>query len=224
MRWLVHSDDTLEDLSNDDPVARAIVEIGRETLASRKPVVEEISDGPAAIRILAEYLQPPLKMLVFGSGKDAAALLRITSEMNWPSTVVDPGAGNEGISRYPGSAEIIAEEPVTVFDDLEIDHRTAVVMMSHLYKRDRALLELLAPTDAPYIGLLGASSRRDSLISDLSPQTRESLGNRLHAPVGLDIGGESPAEIALSVAAEIVAVFSGREGGFLRERSKPIHD
>ena len=222
-RWIMRPDHSIEDLSADDPIASEMIEIGRKTLASRKPAVEDISDGPATIRILAEYLQPPLKLIVFGSGKDAAALLRIASGMNWAATVVDPGAGDEGIRRYPESAEIIAEEPLSVFDDLTIDNRTAVVMMSHLYQRDRALLELLAPSDTNYIGLLGASSRRDSLLSDLSPQTRESLGDRLHAPVGLDIGGESPEEIALSVAAEIVAVFSGRKGGFLVERDKPIH-
>lgn len=224
MRWVIRSDNTLEGLSVDDPVVPAIIQIGRKTFASGKSVVEKVSDGPAAIMILAEYLQPPLKLLVFGSGKDAAALLRIASGMNWAAAVVDPGAGDDGTRRYPDSADRIAEEPVSVFDDLGIDSRTAVVMMSHLYQRDRALLELLAHTDARYIGLLGASSRRDSLISDLSPQTRASLGDRLHAPVGLDIGGDSPEEIALSVAAEIVAVFSGRNGGFLRERNKPIHD
>lgn len=224
MRWLMRVDNSLDGLSVEDQIVPAVIRVGRKTFASRKSVVEEISDGPATIRILAEYLQPPLKLIVFGSGKDAAALLRIASGMNWEATVVDPAAGDEGTRRYPESAEIIAEEPVAAFDDLTIDDRTAVVMMSHLYQRDRALLELLTPTDAKYIGLLGAASRRDSLTSGLAPETREKLQGRLHAPVGLDIGGDSPEEIALSVAAEIVAVFAGRKGGLLRDRDEPIHD
>ena len=224
MRGHLESDGTLDGLSPDDPIAEAAIESGLAVIASGRSVVRQLSAGPHSVKVLVEYLQPPINLIAFGSGKDAAALLKVASGLNWNTAVVDSGAGEEGIRRYPDSATIIAKDPIDALEDLEIDDRTAVVMMSHLFQRDRALLERLAFTSARYIGLLGSTSRRDALISKLSLDSTDKLLHRLYAPVGLDIGGENPEEVALSVAAEIVAVFSGRKGGLLRERTAPIHD
>jgi len=99
--------------------------------------------------------------------------------------------------------------------------------MTHHFLHDLALLEFLLPTDAPYVGVLGPRKRTEKLLEQLAARgvvpSVDQL-RRLHGPVGLDIGSETPEEIALSALAEICAVVTRRRGGFLRERSAPLHD
>jgi xanthine dehydrogenase accessory factor len=99
--------------------------------------------------------------------------------------------------------------------------------MSHNYLRDRDYLRSLLPSKAAYIGMLGPHARLQRLLGDLETDgfipTSEQLG-RTHGPAGLDLGGEGPEEIATSIVAEILAVSEGREAGFLRQRSGPIHE
>lgn len=223
-RWAVRSDGSLEGLSPDDPIAASIREEGLAVIDSRRTRIRSFGEGPEALEALLEYLELPCRLVVFGSGQDAAALLRLAAELDWEATVVDSGAGDEGTHRYPDTATVLAADPAEVFEDLEIDERTAVVLMSHHYPRDRAALSLLVSSSTPYIGLLGSFSRRDALLSELDPEKSRSLQERLYAPMGLDIGGDRPGEIALAVAAEIQAVLAGRSGGFLRSRRRPIHD
>jgi xanthine/CO dehydrogenase XdhC/CoxF family maturation factor len=99
--------------------------------------------------------------------------------------------------------------------------------MTHHYLRDRSLLRFLLPSAARFIGILGPRKRTEALLEDLGEEglsvTQEQL-ERLHGPAGLDIGAESPEEIALALVAEIQAALTGRQGGWLRERKGPIHD
>jgi xanthine dehydrogenase accessory factor len=99
--------------------------------------------------------------------------------------------------------------------------------MTHHYLIDRSLLCALLPSEVPYIGLLGPRRRAEDLLADvarlgveLSAEQRE----RLHGPAGLDIGGEGPEAIALSLLAEVMAAAEGRSGGWLRDRKGPIHE
>jgi len=223
-RCAVRIDGSMEGLPMDDPLVESVREEGLAVIDSRRSTVKSFGEEPAAIEALLEYLKPPYSLVVFGSGQDAAALLRLAAELNWEATVVDPGALDEGAPGYPDTATVLAADPEEAFQDLEIDERTAVVVMSHNYPRDRAVLDLLTSSSAPYIGLLGAASRRDALLSELSPENKQELQERLYSPMGLDIGGDRPEEIALAVAAEIQAVLVGRGGGFLRNRQRPIHD
>jgi xanthine dehydrogenase accessory factor len=99
--------------------------------------------------------------------------------------------------------------------------------MSHNYERDLALLMALVPSAARYIGVLGSRKRTQELLAEMAKRCAKPTKTQLakvHAPVGLDVGGETPAEVALSIVAEIQAVFAGRHGGALRGRKGPIHD
>lgn len=113
---------------------------------------------------------------------------------------------------------------------VSLNERTTVVIMTHNFLHDWELLKTLLPSPVQYIGLLGPRQRTEELLRVL-PETSLTAGmaptgeqlTRLHAPVGLDIGAETPEEIALSIIAEIKGFISGRFGGSLRKRNKRIH-
>lgn len=153
---------------------------------------------------LVECVAPPLAVVVGGAGRDTAPLERLGGELGWEVKVL-------GKDEMP---------PL-------LDERTAALVMSHNYERDLAMLAAFLQSPCRYVGILGGQERTRQLLAELakrgSPVTKAQLA-RLHAPVGLDVGAETPSEVALSIVAEIQAVFAGRRGGALRERKGPIHD
>jgi xanthine dehydrogenase accessory factor len=182
----------------------AVLEDARAVLAEGRPrlCTHRVAGGEA--EVLLEYLPPPIALLVCGDGRDALPLARLAGELGWAVSVL-------GKDEMPAVS----------------DQRTAAIVMSHNYDRDLALLAALLPSPARYVGILGSRSRTRQLLNDLAKQERSPTKAqlaRLHAPVGLDIGGETPGEVALSIVAEIQAVFAGRRGEKLRERKGPIHD
>lgn len=166
--------------------------------------VVEYPKAPGAPAVFHEFIPRPIALVVCGEGADTAPLAAAGDSLGWQVRRV---AKDAALGR--------------------LDDRTAVVVMTHNYARDVALLGELLRSRARYIGILGPRSRTDRIIADLRAAGNEpspAALMRLHAPVGLDLGAETPAEVALSIAAEVRAVFSGRTGGALRERKGPIHD
>lgn len=148
---------------------------------------------------LTEVIHPPRAVVLFGNGADVEPVVRFGSQLGWDVTVV-------------AKREVVELAP---FD--------AAVVMTHNFLRDLELLETLAASAIPYVGLLGPKSRGDELLAamtNVSPDFRD----RLHNPAGLDLGGETPEEIALSIVAEMQRVLEGRSGRPLRELDTPIHD
>ena len=179
--------------------ARGVLSEGRTRLCTHR-----LPSGRGTVELLVEYVPPPIALLVCDGGRDAESLARLARELAWQVTAI-------GKDRLPSG----------------LDDRSAAVIMSHNYERDLALLTALVPSAARYIGVLGSRQRTRELLAELARRgarpTRARLA-RVHAPVGLDIGGETRAEVALSIVAEIQAVFAGRSGGALRARKGPIHD
>lgn len=99
----------------------------------------------------------------------------------------------------------------------------AAIVMTHNFLKDVELLETLLPSAIPYVGVLGPKQRGAELLAHLSDEAR-AQAHRLRSPLGLDLGGETPEEIALSIIAEVQAVLNGREGRALQERDAPIHE
>ena len=93
--------------------------------------------------------------------------------------------------------------------------------MTHRYGDDREFLRALLPCDLPYLGQLGPRSRTDRLLAELAPAPAQLT--KLHAPVGLDLGGSTPETVALAILAEMQARLAGRSAGYLRDRPGPIH-
>jgi xanthine dehydrogenase accessory factor len=177
--------------------------------------------------LFVEYLAPPMPLVVFGAGSDAAPLVRFAKELGWRVTLVDHRPGMAARPQFVSADEVVVARPESVAERVPIDARTAAVVMTHNYSHDLSLLELLLRSEARYVGVLGPRARTDRLLGELAESgtvfDRQEL-ERLYAPVGIDIGAESPEEIALSIVAEIRAVSSGRRGGMLRDRAGAIHD
>jgi xanthine/CO dehydrogenase XdhC/CoxF family maturation factor len=117
--------------------------------------------------------------------------------------------------------------PEQARDQVPLSSETVAVVMTHNYRNDLRLLELLLPSPVRYLGLLGPKTRSERLLQDVENAGMDvtpAQRSRLHAPIGLDIGADTSEEIGLAIVAEIMASLAGRVGGPLRERRTPIHE
>ena len=173
--------------------------------------------------LLVELIRPKIKLICIGDNYDVNAFASIADELGWEIHVAGKLRKlNKDIFRLAKSV-CSYEEAV----DIAIDKHTAVVLMSHDYKTDYTLIQHFIKAQVPYIGLLGPRKRMDKMQKELQAEGKEidlESCENLYAPVGLDIGAESPEEIALAIAAEIVKTLRGRDGKALRERKGPIHE
>jgi xanthine dehydrogenase accessory factor len=181
----------------------------------------EEPDGQA-LEVFVEILSPEIHLVLWGHQYDVYPLTRLVKELGWRVTIVaNPLKVNRKIAALADT--IVEPEHVAT---IPFDANTAVVLMSHDYKTDKHNLPIVLATGVPYIGMLGPRVRSERIWSELADEGHALADEdflRIHAPVGLDIGAVSPEEIALSLAAEIRASFSGRDGSYLRLRQSTIH-
>jgi len=137
-------------------------------------------------------------------------------------TVVDGRPTHGSSERFPNAKRVLVAKPEQVLSQVNIDQQTAFVLMTHNYNYDLALLNLLLETNAAYIGSLGPKKKLIRMLDELNCNTEENE-LRVHGPVGLDIGAETAEEIAISIVAEIKAVFTNGSTGSLKEKTDPIH-
>lgn len=150
-------------------------------------------------------LSLPPRVLVLGAGPDALPVVELAARQNWKVTVVDHRPAYVQADHFPGAERVVLSRPDELLTAIDFAHFSAAVVMSHHLPSDLAYLRSLAHTRIPYIGLLGPAQRREKLLSDLGGAEAGSLRPRLHAPVGLPLGGRTPESIALAIVAEIHA-------------------
>ena len=170
--------------------------------------------------VFIEWIEPPQKLFVFGGGHDAMLLVRMAHELGWEVTVGDGRPAYACTQRFPCADHVVLLDGNADIRNLGIDSDSAVLLMTHNYPQDERLLEQIMPLGPTYLGLLGPRKRAERLMSAIGADIRSA---NLHAPVGLDIGAEEPAAIALSILSEIQAHLTHHAGGKLRHRSGPIH-
>jgi xanthine dehydrogenase accessory factor len=164
------------------------------------------------------------RLVVFGAVDVAEALCKAAKELGWETVVADPRARFATRERVPSADELLVEWPDEVLARVKPDSSTAVVVLTHEERFDIPALVGALASDAFYIGALGArrnQERRRALLLDEG--LSEDDIDRIAGPTGLDVGAETPAETAVSILAEILAVRSGRAGGRLKETSGRIH-
>ncbi|HEX8139791.1 MAG TPA: XdhC family protein [Pyrinomonadaceae bacterium] len=200
-----------------------VLSLGGETSGARTYDV----DG-GAVKVLVETLLPPVPLIVFGAGHDALPVVELARSLGWQTEVVDPQARPASLSRFATADRVILARPEDTGAQVCVTPRALTLLMTHNYSHDLELLRFLLASPARYIGVMGPRRRTERLLSELAtaegtPRLDEADMTRLHSPAGLDIGANTPAEIALSIIAEMRAVLDGRRGRMLRERRGSIH-
>jgi xanthine/CO dehydrogenase XdhC/CoxF family maturation factor len=190
--------------------------------AGRRGVVHEIGSAEVAF----EVIMPAIRLVVCGAGPDAAPVARFASELGWDVTVVDHRPLTETHSaRFPGARVVECSDALQLANVLSLNQRFAAIVMSHHLARDRDYLHALIKSDLTYLGVLGPRARTERMLTELIARdgSLPPTGGRFFSPAGMDIGGEGPNAIALSIVSQIAAVTSGRTGGHLRDRRAPLH-
>lgn len=178
----------------------------------------------AEVGVHIHSFAPPPKMLICGAIDFSAALGRIAGDLGYAVTISDPREPFLRSPRFAAVGTVLARWPQDAIASIDLGPRDAVIVLSHDAKLDEPALLAALATEVGYVGALG--SRRTT--ADRRRRLREAGAGeddlrRIHAPCGLDIGGATPEEVAVSVLAEIIAVRHGRAGTPLRETAEPIH-
>jgi xanthine dehydrogenase accessory factor len=200
----------------EDAVAQfdELIRRGRNTLL-------ELDDGS---KVFVEWYGPPPRLFVYGAVDTAEAMCRAAKLLGWHAIVADARAKFATPERIPSADELIVEWPQEALAQVQPDHQTAVVVLTHDDKFDEPALIGALETEAFYIGALGSrrnqERRRERLLEAGVP---EEAFERIMGPCGLDIGADTQEETALSIMAEVLAVRAQREGGFLKSAKKRIH-
>ncbi len=195
---LIDGDMAAGDLPLDDPMRAAAARAKRDD----KSHTVETEAGP----VFFQVFNPPLRMFIVGAVHIAQALAPMAAMTGYAVTLIDPRRSFATEARFPG-VDLTHDWPDEAMDRLKPDARTAVVTLTHDPKIDDPALERALRSQAFYIGCLGSTRTHKARLGRLGAQgLGEADFARLHGPVGLDIGAQSPAEIAVSILAEATAV------------------
>jgi len=165
----------------------------------------------ASITVLYSRVDPPPRILVLGAGPDALPVVQFVAQLGWSVTLVDHRPAYLDRIAVDSVSNKLLQSPATLHSDVEMNAFAAAVVMSHNLAADRQYLSQLAASEIPFIGLLGPKARKTRLLDELG-DAGASLQQRIHGPVGFDIGANTPESIALSMVAQIHASIRSRSG------------
>jgi xanthine dehydrogenase accessory factor len=204
------------------PYKNELLEDARNALDNQRSSVT-VYEGYTAF---VECVKPLISLVVLGAGNDAIPLTKIAAVLGWNITVVDGRPNYASAERFQSADKIVVAKPEQILNNIEINEWTAFVLMTHNYNYEIAFLKELLPLQTSYIGILGPRKKLERMLEELeaggTAVTHRNL-ETIHGPVGLDIGSETAEEIALSIVAEIKAVFSERNGRSLKYKTTVIH-
>ncbi|MDE0221465.1 MAG: XdhC family protein [Spirochaetaceae bacterium] len=222
-RLLVTGDGAPRGSLGDAALEAAVERDARSLLGSERVDVNPYPVGEHAVQVMIEGLTPERRLAVFGAGDDAVPLAEIAAQVGLHVTLVDHRPAYADPERHPAASEVLhVADAAEAVRRVAPGARTACISVTHDYLRDAAILRELRTTPAAYVGVVGPRSRAERLIADSSWDAADR--GRLYCPAGLDVGAQTPEEIALSVIAEILGVLEARTAGHLRDRAGPIHD
>ncbi len=201
---------------------RGVIDIRLEPIGKFSEVIGKMRTAYED-RFANDEFDVPIAVKLFGAGADAVPFVRIATELGWQVTVHDHRPAFLTAERFPTAHMLVHQLADDALTDLETDDRTAVVIMTHNYARDRFILPAVINSDAFYIGALGPKRRTEQLIEEIGGAFSSDQLARLFAPAGLDIGADTPEGIALSIIGEIQSVLKSRDGGHLRNRQGSIY-
>ena len=202
-------------LEQDSEVPVAVEDSRRTALEKRRCTTATTPDG----EFFLEFVGGRQTLLICGAGHIAQPLCRLANMLGYRVVVIDDRPEFASTERFTSADQVLAQTFDTALDSLDIGSETLAVLVTRGHRHDEFCLRKLLHTDAGYLGMLGSKRRVRTVIADLVGEgfTSEQL-KRIWAPIGIDIGALTPAEIAVSIMAEIVALGSGRSGGHMKLR------
>ena len=216
-------------------IKEAIIMEVHSVMKSQASVFKNYSIENSTVTAFIEFLHPPVSMVVVGAGNDAIPLVNIATTLGWDVSVVDGRNTHARPGRFASACQVFAGKPENVLDPIRIDEKTVFVLMTHNYNYDLAMLKILLERNVFYIGVLGPKKKLVRMLDELTDKAHpddmigrgmklsEKQLNSIYGPVGLEIGAETAEEIAVSIIAEINAVFTGKKGRSLRDSKNFIH-
>lgn len=205
---------------------RGVIEISLEPVGKHSPLIDEMRAAYER-REASQNVEIPIAVLLYGAGADAVPFVRIAAEIGWQVTVHDHRPAYLTDARFPTAEKLVLQNSDESLGPVNADNRTAAVIMTHNYARDRIILPAMLKSDVFYVGALGPKLRTEQLLEEIASSGERFSDTqlaRLYAPVGLDIGADTPESIALSIIGEIQSVLKTRNGGHLRDRQGSIYD
>ena len=178
------------------------------------------------ITAFIEVIRPPVSIIIIGAGNDVMPVVNMADILGWETTVIDGRANYAKQERFVSACQVLVSKPENVLEQIAIDEHTVFLLMTHNYNYDMAMLKQLLGKNVAYIGMLGPKKKRERMLNELKEEGlnfSEQQLSVLHSPVGLDIGAETSEEIALSILAEIKAMFADKDVQSLRKIKEVIH-
>lgn len=179
----------------------------------------------ADLALFEDKMKTSHQLIIIGAEHDAVQLCHYATLTGWEVTIVASASEEKSISDFPGAHDLLAIDA----DGLDlsiIDDQTSVILMTHSYVKDLSFLLKLADASPRYLGILGPESRREKLLNEFlerKPDANLDFMDKIHGPAGLDIGAETPQEIAISVISEILSVYRQSTLGYLKDKRGSIH-
>jgi xanthine dehydrogenase accessory factor len=193
-----------------------IADVARAALDARQTGLTTVG----ARRIFTEVLVPPPKLLVCGAGDDARPLVNFAAGVGFRVVVADHRPAYLTAERFPAARKLVQLRPENESDELPSDPTTYAVVKTHSLEHDTTWVRRLLASDVSYVGVLGPRARIRRILDRLAVRDGE---GRVFGPVGLDVGADGPEQVALSVVAEVLAVWSRRTPRHLRELEGTLH-
>jgi xanthine dehydrogenase accessory factor len=174
--------------------------------------------------IFEQQLEPYFRLVIVGAEHDAVQLCLVASLLGWEVVIVTNATNQKTTIDFPGVHQLLKVEP----NELQlngVNQQTAIVLMTHSYAKDLQYLLVIKETQPAYIGLVGALKRGQKMINDFvdnNPEVDESFLEKIYGPAGLNIGAETPQEIAMSICSEILSVTRLQKPDFLKNKRATV--
>lgn len=191
----------------------------REVIASGVSVNRSYAAPGGTIDALIEAVLPPPRLFLCGTGHDAVPVAQLAHAMGWDVVVCTSQTRFSTRERFGMADEVLVGEPAEIAARVAQSDRAVGIVMNHDLDRDRESLQMLLGTKLGYIGVLGPRARTRRLLSELGADDEDP---RVHGPIGIDIGQQTPQEIALAIVAELQAVMTGTAEARPREQPAPV--
>lgn len=219
---ILHKDGTIEGRFSEN-IIRKIQDMVQTTVWA-KPITFTVEDQPGEkYRIFWDRIMNHFRAVVFGGGHISQPLVQILSLLDFDVTVIDDRPEFANQARFSGAKKVICESFQQAVQNIAIDSDTAVIIVTRGHRYDLDCLRATVHSNARYLGMIGSRRRVKELINIvLTEGAPADIERRLKAPIGLDIKAETPAEIAVSIAAELICVFHGGSGNPLSGRKEVL--